>query len=599
MKLRTIVSAKNAITMCCSGPAARRGCALVLLALLVLFVTWGPAATSAGAAGRFSLDFIDSDLIDVYKALSTQSGVNIVLTSGVQGKTTLSLRNVTLEEALRLVSASNGLEYTWVDVAYVVGKPEEVRGLRVKELVSRAVALRQVTPKYAQEVLSQAVPQVSVSYQEGFATIVLIGTESDLVRAERSLAEIDVPSPPTSRMFGLSHAKAETVAGLLETAVPEAAVQVGPQENALVVTADGVRMAQAEALIRAVDVVPGAGQAYTTIYKIKYANAEELKKTITERFPDLTCIDAPRSHTPVIQQASATAGVTTSMLAAPQTTGGSGVSGTTAGVAGAQVEVARIERLILMGAEYTVQKALALLEEIDVPSKQVKIRAVISRVNRDALRQLGIDWGATFGATDASFVPIGITERGADDRSMRVGGFTRSPLDFSGKLRALETQGSAKLLSEPSVLTLDGRQVAFHSGDKIFFETLIGYGTQGTPIYDIREIDVGVTLVVTPQVHPNGEITMTLAPSFSSASQRPELGTSLPVVNERSAIASVRVKQGESVVIAGLVEDDVRSSTTKLPILGDIPILGHFFKHTKKQHIQDELVILVSPEVVE
>ncbi|NIM04143.1 MAG: hypothetical protein GTN69_02980 [Armatimonadetes bacterium] len=597
MKVRTIISADR---VCRKRPAIRSCLVGLLLALLVVSFMWGTVGEAQGATtGRFSLDFIDSDLIDVYKALATQSGVNIVLTRGVEGKTTLSLRNVNLEEALRLVSASNGLDFAWVDdVAYVVGRPAEVRSARVRDLMSRAVALRQVPAAYAQQVLTQVVPEVSVSHQEGSPTIVIIGTEADLERAERALAEIDVPSPPTTRMFGLGQADAETVAELLETAVPEATVQMGPQENSLLITADGVRMMQAEALIGAVDVVPAAGQAHTAIYEIKFADADELKTALVERFPGLTCIDAPRSHTPVIQQPSGAAGVTTTLLAAPQTAGGGAVGGTTAGVAGAALQVSRIERLILMGAEYTVEKALEMLEVLDVPSKKVKISAVISRVNRDRLQQIGIDWGTSLGTEDSS-VPITVSERGADDRSLRVGGFTRAPLAFLGELRALENKGFAEVLAEPSVLTLDGRQVAFHSGSKIFFQTTIGFGLAGTPILDIREIDVGITLVVTPQINPDGEVTLTLAPSFSTVDYRVELGTALPIVNERTSISSVRVREGESIVIAGLVEETASTSTSQIPILGDIPLLGQLFKHTRKQRIQDELVILVTPEIVE
>jgi len=576
---------------------------MLLLLLLVLVLAWGSVATVNAAAskkGTFSLDFINTDLVDVFKALSTQSGVNIVLTSGVEGRTTLSLHKVTLEEALRLVSTSNGLDYAWIDVAYVIGTPEELRQMRVKDLISRAVTLQQITPEYAQNVLSQVAPDVSVSFQKGAPTVVLIGTKQGLERAQRTLEEIDVPAPPRSKLISLSRAHAEKVAELLQEAVPDATVQMGPLENSLVITADGVRMAEAESLIAAVDVVPSAAQAHTAIYEVKYANPEEIKEALATRFPELTVINAPRSNTPVIQQSSGATGVTTSLLASPQAEGGASSSSGQA-IAGGGLEISRVERLVLMGAEYTVTQALELLEQLDVRSRQVKIKAIISRVNRDSLKQIGIDWGGALGLSD-SFVAVNVRERGADaegTRPLEVGGFRRDPLDFAGKLRALENDGNAKILSEPSVMTLDGRQVAFHSGDKIFFQTTVGFGISGTPILDIREIDVGITLVVTPHINPNGEITLTLAPSVSSASFRQELGTALPVVNERTAIASVLVKDGESIVIAGLVEDSESTSKTQVPILGDIPLVGKLFSHTKKQHIQDELVILVTPELVE
>jgi general secretion pathway protein D len=546
----------------------------------------------------FSLDFMNTDIIDVLKALSTQSGANIVATSGVAGKTTLSLRNVTLEEALHLVAASNGLDYTWTGVAYVVGKPEEIRNLRVKDLSSRMIMLHQVQPKFAQGILNQVAPDVTVSFQEGSQALVLIGTEEALNRAEKALAELDVPQPPTTKIIPLLHAKAETVLALLQGAAPEATVQLGPQENSLVVTADGFQMDQIMELVKGVDVVPSAEQAFTAIYDVKFARVEELKKTLAIRFPDLKVVDGPRSYTPGIQQASQSGGIETGLLSAPQASGGS--SSTIKEMNGLDKEASRVERLILMGAEYTVQQSLELLKSIDMPSKQVKISAVISRVNRDKLNQIGIEWGSSLTSSlGKTGIPFSVGENGGTSRDLKVGAFTRGALSFPAELRALANGGYAKILSQPNVLTLDGREVAFHSGDKIFYQTVISISTSGTPVYDIREIDTGVILVVTPQIHPNGEITLTLAPSFSTATLRTSLGSELPTVNQRTAIATVRVKSGENIVLAGLVDDTVTTSESKVPLLGDIPLLGQLFRSNTKQHTQDELVISVTPEIVE
>jgi general secretion pathway protein D len=554
------------------------------------------AAQAKARPTTFSLDFINTDIVDVLKALATQSGANIVATSGVAGKTTLSLRNVTLDEALRLVAASNGLDYTWTGVAYVVGKPEEIRNLRVKELSSRMVMLHQVQPKFAQAILNQVVPDVSVSYQEGSQALVMIGTEDALNKAEKTIAELDLPQPPTTQVIPLLHAKAETVAEMIQGAVPEATVQMGPQENSLVVTADGYQMEQVLTLIRGVDVVPSAEQAHTVIYEVQYARPEELKITLAARFPDLKCVDAPRSYTPLIQQASSSGGIANNLLAAPQAAG----SGTTTstGMAGIDQEVSRVERLMLIGAEYTVDKALELLKSLDMPSKKVKITAIISRVNQDKINQLGIEWGSsTTSGLGKTGIPITLSEVAAD--GLKVGSFTRSTLSFPAELRALANKGYAKILSEPNVMTLDGRQVAFHSGDKIFYQTVISISTSGTPVYDTREIDTGVILVVTPQVHPNGEVTLTMAPSFSTATLRTSGNSELPTISQRTAIASVRVKSGENIIIAGLVNDTVTNDESKIPILGDIPLIGQLFRSNTKEHTRDELVISVTPEIVE
>jgi general secretion pathway protein D len=593
----------------CSQLSLRWLTGLFLLLLVLSFALSPVYAARSGANPRatFSLDFVNSDIVDVLKALSAQSGVNIVVANGVKAQTTLSLRNVTLEEAMRLVTASNGLDFSWVDVAYVVGSPEQIRGLRVKDLSSRVVTLHQVTAEYAQDVLGKLCPEVSVSSEKGSPTMLLIGSEAALARAERALAQIDTPQAPTTRMVTLSYCKADRVADLLKQAVPGCTVQMGTQQNSLLLTAAGSDMSQAADFVKAVDIMPTTGQATTVIYDVRYANVEELITTLSKRFPDgLKVLAGPRSATPVVQQAKSQGeGVT---LAALQTIGGGAGGAST--TAGATVQVTHVERLVLMGAEYTIQNALDLLKQIDVPSKQVRIKAMISRINTDKLKSLGIDWFAREGSlTDGILSPVELTEgpidpNGSSDtlqyRAKKgLGKLFRTQLDFVGTVRALKSTGNAEILAEPSVLTLDGRQVSFHSGEKIFYQTLIGYGTTGQALIDIREVDVGVTLLVTPQINPDGQITLTLQPTVSSASFRTELGTSLPIIDERTAIASVRVKAGEKVVIAGLKEDTKTTDVHSVPFLGDLPVIGKLFRSTKKQHIVGDLVIVVTPEIVE
>jgi type II secretory pathway component GspD/PulD (secretin) len=135
----------------------------------------GARGTAGGppvSTGRFTLEFVDAELVDVFQALATQSGVNIAVSGSVKGKTTLRLRNVTLEQAMNIVTRLNGLDYAWVEAAYVVGTPEEVRAMRVSQLRTSVVVLEHVDPQYAQQVLAKLTPDVTVSTQEGVRSVV-------------------------------------------------------------------------------------------------------------------------------------------------------------------------------------------------------------------------------------------------------------------------------------------------------------------------------------------------------------------------------------------------------------------------------------------
>ena len=571
------------------------------------------AAGPPVSTGRFTLEFVDADLVDVFQALATQSGANIAVSGSVKGKTTLRLRNVTLQQAMDIVTKLNGLDYAWVDAAYVVGTPEEVRAMRVSELRTQAVVLQHARPDYAQEVLSKIAPDVTVSTQKGSRTILLLGTEASLAKAQRALAEMDVaplPEAPTSQVVPIRYLKAEEVADMIASSVPGATVQPGTQPNSLLITADSMQWESVRSLISSVDAPPPPAQATQAVYFVKYTSPSELRDVVSSLLPDVKVTLAPRSFTPSVMKPSGGAGGTAKMLAAPQY-GGAGASGGGGGAEGgvggeAETAGAPVTALILSGAPWTVERGLQMLEDLDVAPKQVHIAAMITEVNREVITRLGIDWSGSgespgLGQTG---VPVILGEpipKGADSllpaRDLQIGRIQRSFLQWSGNIRALEEQGKARVLSNPSVTTLDGRQTALHTGETYYYEVAVAAATTGGIVKDIRTFDVGVSLVVNPRVNENGEITLTISPTVAALRGTSEF--SLPIVTERAVVTTVRVKSGETAVIAGLVSDEEQVTMKKVPFLGDIPIVGELFKSRERRPSHREVLIFVTPTIVE
>ena len=570
-----------------------------------LAYTGGRSAGPSPSRARFTLEFVDADLVDVFQALATQSGVNIALSGSVKGKTTLRLRNVTLEQAMNIVTKLNGLDYAWVEAAYVVGTPDEVRAMRVSELRSAVVVLENISPEYAQQALSKLTPDVTVSTQKGTRSILLLGTESSLAKAERALAEMDVkspPSPPTTEMVAVRYLKADQLADIITAALPDVRVQPGPQGNTLLITANDQQWESVRSMVAASDTAPSAAQAVQKIYYVKYTNPTELRDTLMALVPDVSVTLAPRSFTPVVQRGTGGAGQTAQILAAPQYTGGGGGGGGASATAGIQVEAAPITALILSGAPYTVERAMKLLDELDKAPRQVHIAAMITEVSRDDVSRLGIDWGPTnapgLGETGVPFTigePVEVDPLGM--RDLQVGRIMRSTLQWDASIRALEQTGRARILSNPSVTTLDGRQTSLHTGQTIYYQVAIAAATTGGVITDTRTIDVGVLLSVNPRVNENNEITLTISPTVSSL-----VGTTvaqLPIVATRTVITTVRVKSGETAVLAGLVSDQEQVTIKRVPFLGNIPLVGELFKHVEKRPQHNEILIFVTPTVLE
>ncbi len=569
------------------------------------------AAGPPASTGRFTLEFVDAELVDVFQALATQSGVNIAVSGSVKGKTTLRLRNVTLEQAMNIVTRLNGLDYAWVEAAYVVGTPEEIRAMRVSELRTQAVVLQHIRPEYAQEVLSKIAPDVTVSTQKGSRTVVLLGTEASLSKARKALAEMDVaplPEAPTTEIVPLRYLKAEEAAEMITSAMPDVVVQPGTQPNSLMITADSMQWESVRSMLASVDVPPAPAQATQAVYFVKYTSPSELQDSLMALLPDVKVTLAPRSFTPQVQKPGGGAGTTAQLLAAPQyaTAAGGGTStGTGPGAAvGAAAETAGapVTALILSGAPWTVERGLQILRDLDVAPKQVHIAAMVTEVDRDSLSQLGVDWFG-LGGSGVDFTigePFPLNTKGEPDptaaRPLQVGKIERTALQWMGTIRALETKHHARILSNPSVTTLDGRQTALHTGDTIYYQVAIAAATTGGVITDTRTIDTGIMLTVNPRVNDNGEVTLTIAPSVSTAA----LGTTgLPVVSEKALVTTVRVKSGETVVLAGLIKDQEDVVVKKVPFLGDIPIAGQLFRHTEKTPVHQEVLVFVTPTIVE
>jgi type II secretion system protein D len=563
----------------------------------------GAGAGPPASTRRINLQFVDAELIDVFQALATQSGVNIATSGSVKGTTTLRLRNVTLEQAMNIVTKLNGLDYAWVEAAYVVGTPEEVSAMRVADLRTSVVVLQHIDPEYAQEVLVRLTPDVTVSAQKGVRSILLLGTESSIAKAQRALAEIDVeplPSPPTTEIVPARYLKAEQLADMIQAAVPDVTIQPGPQENSLLITADALQWKSVRSVVSASDVPPPLAQATKAVYYVKYASSADLVDTLASLAPDVSVTPAPRSFTPSVMKPTGGAGGTVELLAAPQ------YGGPAAGGAAAEAQAAPVTALIITGAPWSVEQALVLLEELDSPPLQVHIAALVTEVNRDDVTTLGIDWGPTesegLGLTGSPLV-LGEVVSGTNtidgsiaSRDLQIGTIERSFLYWTATIHALEQEGRAQILANPSVTTLNGRQTTLHTGETYYYEVAVAAATTGGIVKDIRTFDTGISLIVSPRVNNDDEVTMTISPIVAALRGTSEFD--LPVVTERAVVTTVRVRSGETAVIAGLVSDEEQITLKKVPFLGDIPLVGELFKHRERRPSHQEILVFVTPTIV-
>ena len=227
------------------------------------------------------------------------------------------------------------------------------------------------------------------------------------------------------------------------------------------------------------------------------------------------------------------------------------------------------------------------LQKVDIASPQIMIEALaVEFTDTSDLKQaLGIQFTSPTG--EASM------DTATGDLTYRTIG--QLPRDFSARLEALVQKGRARIRSRPRMAALNGQTARLFIGAQKFI--LVKYTQFGGTTERIQGVDVGVKLDVTPWTGGNGEVTTRIEPEVSNISEVDPV-SGLPVLSTRRAETTVRVKDGETVVIGGLVLKQEFNTKRKIPILGDIPFLGYMFRSQSKSEQNTELAIFITPHIL-
>lgn len=256
----------------------------------------------------------------------------------------------------------------------------------------------------------------------------------------------------------------------------------------------------------------------------------------------------------------------------------------------------------------SIEKIKALLKSIDIAPQQVLIEAKIVDITSKDLRNLGLTWQVDYNPGKGIFSRENvetISERlkgtatlAGPSSSLSGGQFKLDTLVLKGlsataTLDALIQDQKAHLLASPSIAVLNNREARIIIGEKVPYKerTQTTTGTTETT----RFIDVGTTLRVTPSINADGYITLEVHPEVSSVSALLDAG---PRITTREADTIVRIKEGDTLVIGGLIKQQDDSTHSRIPILGYIPVLSYFFSNRSKDQTQTELTVFVTPKIV-
>lgn len=259
---------------------------------------------------------------------------------------------------------------------------------------------------------------------------------------------------------------------------------------------------------------------------------------------------------------------------------------------------ARTDTLLVNGTPEVIQTARNFMALEDVPAPQVifEVKVIDVTKNNDSAN-VGIDWTGSsplglFENCVACTAPITPVSTQLSGNPLTFQPFTRNALFLSAKLNYLITHNQASLLADPRVEALNNQQAKILVGQTY---PIVYYSSQAGQ-FQVNYIDVGVILQVTPVINTDGYITTTMHVERSTIAGL--VANQYPILNNRKIDAILRVKDGDTIVLGGLVDDEMTKTTSKVPLLGDIPLLGALFRNVNSSKIHNEIVFLVTPHIV-
>ncbi|MBT3665189.1 hypothetical protein HOA87_05355 [bacterium] len=266
---------------------------------------------------------------------------------------------------------------------------------------------------------------------------------------------------------------------------------------------------------------------------------------------------------------------------------------------------------IVSDVQENIPRVLSMVKQLDKPIKNINIAVKFIETQMDTSKAYGVDWTNSpiqLGGSpdDTVNFPINLSN---------VTIATLNPVQFASALKIMQARGRSKLLSSPQVTTLDNHQATTEVSTTVYIEGLnsggnsgggnnqgnaVG-GIQGLSLYGntttVQEKDIGIKLQVTPRINENNIITLLVDATVEALLSAAEISTDKPRSTKRTVTTQVSVFNGETVIIGGLIADNIIRNKKYVPILSAIPIVGYFFKTTSVQKEQRELLMFITPTI--
>lgn len=614
------------------------------VALSALIAAQGPLLASpvmAQDGGRQTLNVQGADIRAFIQDVARTTGRTFIVDPAVTGTVTVTsqraLSRSELFEVFLSTLRANGLVVTPTSsgdyrISPAQGAAQGPSTVGSERFSTQVFQLRNIDAASAAETIRPLVgPQGQVLANPSGNSVVVADFADNLSRIRSLIQRIDVDRASFD-VVTLENSSAAEIAGVLAQVLTppggqpgQGMVSVTPvaSSNSVILRGDPAAVARVRPLVEDLDRRARSADDVKVVF-LQHANAEQLLPVL-QQIVGQPVTAASATATPAAARGTGEAAAPTPQVAAPA-----------APVAGQKASIARFPgaNALVISASADTQRMLAeVIRQLDSRRQQVLIEAIVVELGDTAVRELGVQW--LLAGSDGN--PIGLTNY--SDRSTPLvpiaGGAAAGQLDKDDPLReqlqnlalnsllgangfigggggrigsdglfgfiinAAKSDEGSNLLQTPSLMTLDNEEATILVGQEVPITTgealLDG---NSNPFRTTQRQDIGVKLIVKPQINAGGSITLFLRQEVSSINGVLTNNASDLVLNKRELETTLVVDDGEIAVAGGLLDQNDRLSVDKVPGLGDIPVLGNLFKSTSRQRGRTNLMVFIRPTII-
>jgi len=585
--------------------------AIGLCGLIAVPLSWGQQAT-------ITPNYKEADIRQIVEAVGEVTQRNFIIDPRVNAKVTMLSSSPMTPEAfyeafLSILQVHGYIAVPSGDLIKIVpdatarqyaGPLGTTGAAGADDIVTQVLQVQNVGAAQLVPILRPLIPQYGhLAAHPGSNMLIISDRAANVNRMINIIRRIDQSNDEDVEVVRLEHASAAEIVRIMTalTQQPRAdgvpvttSLVADARTNSVLIGGDKSERLRLRALIAHLD-TPLEDGGDTQVRYLRYADSEELATKLQQHF-------SAQIQATAGQAAGATSTNSVSVWADTQT-----------------------NAIVINAPPKMMRSLMQIVDKLDIRLDQVLVEAIIVEVIADKTAELGVTWAIVddsantpVGATNFPDFGPGVVQIGGaagsggqvdptgllgEGITVGLGRITDAGISFASIIRALNGDADTNIISTPSIVTLDNEEATLNVGQEVPFVTgsysNTGGNTGGSvnPFQTIQRQQIGVKLAITPQINEGDSMLLTISQEISSIAQSAAGAVDL-ITNQRIIETKVIVDDGEILVLGGLLEDVLRESDQRVPVLGRIPILGNLFRSRKTDKVKTNLLVFIRPTIL-